>query len=173
MYKSRLLLLYAAVLASIAILTTASQAQQKTAKACESEWTANKAAIQGSGKTKKAFMIECRSGSGAAATAPSAAPPAGQGAASTEIAPAPAAPRTAKRNRTGTTVSTGAAEYASELEAKAHCPGEPVVWANTHSKVYHFAGSRSYGNTKRGAYMCEKDTASAGLRSAKNEKRPQ
>ena len=140
MYKSRLLLLYAAVLASIAILTTASQAQQKTAKACESEWTANKAAIQGSGKTKKAFMIECRSGSGAAATAPSAAPPAGQGAASTEIAPAPAAPRTAKRNRTGTTISTGAAEYASELEAKAHCPGEPVVWANTHSKVYHFAG---------------------------------
>jgi hypothetical protein len=173
MYKSRLLLRCAAVLVSMAILTTASQAQQKTAKVCEAEWTANKASIQGSGKTKKAFMIECRSGSGPAATAPSAAPPARQGAASTETTPAPAAPRAAKRNRTGTTISTGAAEYASELEAKAHCPGETVVWANTHSKVYHFAGSRSYGNTKKGAYMCEKDTASAGLRSAKNEKRPQ
>ncbi len=61
----------------------------------------------------------------------------------------------------------------TESEAKSHCPGDTVVWANTRSKVYHFAGTPTYGNTKRGAYMCEKDTVAAGIRSAKNEKRPQ
>ena len=116
-------------------------------------------------------MIECRSGTGPEAKAPSETAPAGQEAATKETAPA--RQRTAKRGQTNPTISTGAAEYASEAEAKTHCPGDTVVWANTRSKVYHFAGSRSYGHTKRGAYMCEKDTASAGLRSAKNEKRPQ
>jgi hypothetical protein len=160
MYKSRLLLRCVAAMASLAILTAASQAEQKTAKACETEWRANKATIQGSGKTKQAFMIECRSGTGPAAQAP----------ASTEAAPV--APRSANRARTGTIAPTGAGEYGSEMEAKAHCPGETVVWANRHSKIYHFAGSRAYGTTRKGAYMCEKDTASAGFRSAKNEKRP-
>src|ERR1700674_3299591 len=27
---------------------------------------------------------------------------------------------------------------------------------------YHFSGHKDYGNTKTGAYMCEKDTAAAG-----------
>ena len=161
----------ATVLASIAILAAPAQAQQKTAKACETEWTANKASIQGSGKTKKAFMIECRSGTGPVAKAPSETAPAGQEAATKETVPARR--RTAKRGETSPTITTGAAEFASAAEAKAHCPGDTVVWANTRSKVYHFAGTRSYGHTKRGAYMCERDTASAGLRSAKNEKRPQ
>jgi hypothetical protein len=171
MSKSPLLVLCATVLASIAILAAPAQAQQKSAKACETEWTANKASIQGSGKTKKAYMIECRSGSGAEAKAPSAAAPAGQETASKESAPA--RQRTAKRDQTNPTISTGRAEFASEAEAKTHCPGDTVVWANTRSKIYHFAGSGPYGHTKRGAFMCEKDTASAGLRSAKNEKRPQ
>jgi hypothetical protein len=29
--------------------------------------------------------------------------------------------------------------------------------------VYHASGSRSYGQTKQGAYMCEKDSAAAGF----------
>ncbi len=175
MYKFRLLLRCAAAAACLAILAApaASLAQQKTAKACETEWRANKAAIQGSGKTKKAYMIECRSGTAPVAQAPAANAPSAQAPAPAATEAAPAPPRSAKRARTGTTISTGAGEYASEMEAKAHCPGETVVWANTHSKIYHFAGSRSYGNTRNGAYMCEKDTAPAGFRSAKNEKRPQ
>ncbi len=163
MNKSRLLVRFIAAVASIAILSTASQAEQKTAKASEAEWRANKASIQGSGKTKKAFIVECRSGTGQAAAAPSPTAAA--------LAQPPANTRTAKRTRQGTIVSTGASEYATEIEAKAHCPGETVVWANTRSKIYHFAGARAYGNTKAGAYMCEKDTASLGFRSAKNEKR--
>jgi endonuclease G, mitochondrial len=76
---------------------------------------------------------------------------------------APAAP--------GATASaTTGAGYGSEAEAKQRCPGEAVVWVNMRSHVYHFAGSSFYGNTKNGAYMCEKDTVSAGFRSAKNER---
>jgi hypothetical protein len=166
MNKTRLLLQCAAVALSMVILSAQSQAEQKTAKACEAEWKSNKAAIQGSGKTKKAFMVECRAGTAAAAQAP--AQPAGRPA----TAPATPAPRTARRGRQPTTIATGAGEFATEMEAKAHCPGEPVVWVNTHSKIYHFANSRSYGHTKAGAFMCERDTASAGFRVAKNEKRP-
>ena len=40
------------------------------------------------------------------------------------------------------------------------------------SRIYHFARSKNYGKTTRGAYMCEKDTAAAGFRAAKNEKHP-
>ena len=47
-----------------------------------------------------------------------------------------------------------------------------VVWANLDSKIYHFSGNKNYGNTKSGAYMCEKETAAAGVRAAKNEKHP-
>jgi hypothetical protein len=160
-----------AAAATVTLLSAGSHAQQKSARACEAEWKANKATLQGTGKKRKDFIAECRSGTGQTATAPSTTP-----------APDANAPRgtasatdttTAKRPRRGTTVSTGAAQFASESEAKAHCPGQTVVWANTRSKVYHFPGSRTYGNTRRGAYMCERDTAAAGLRSAKNEKRPQ
>lgn len=161
MYKSGLLFRCVAAMASLAILSAAARAEQKTAKACESEWRANKAALRGSGKTKQAFIVECRSGTGSAAQAPANSEAASE------------ARRSAKRTRPGTTISTGAAEFASEMEAKAHCPGQIVVWANARSKIYHFPGSRAYGNTKNGAYMCEKDTASAGFRSAKNERRAQ
>jgi hypothetical protein len=43
---------------------------------------------------------------------------------------------------------------------------------NLKSKVYHFSGTRFYGNTEHGAYMCEGDTAAEGMRAAKNETHP-
>jgi hypothetical protein len=49
---------------------------------------------------------------------------------------------------------------------------DTVVWANLKSNIYHFSGTHNYGNTKRGAYMCEKDTTEAGIRPAENEKHP-
>jgi hypothetical protein len=174
MTRSRFLLRCAAAAASIAILSAASQAQQKTARACEAEWRANKATIQGSGKTKAAFMIECRAGTGQPAAARQAQPAPDRSTATQATpggAPPQATPRQAARPRRGAAISAAAGEFATEAEAKAHCPGQSVVWANTRSKVYHRPGSRAYGNTKKGAYMCEKDTAAAGIRSAKNEKR--
>jgi hypothetical protein len=63
-------------------------------------------------------------------------------------------------------------EFTSEAQAKAHCPSDTVVWVNLGTKIYHYSGTRSYGKTKKGAYMCERDTARAGLRAAKGEKHP-
>src|SRR5215472_7990021 len=40
------------------------------------------------------------------------------------------------------------------------------------SSVYHFAGYPSYGNTKRGAYMCEVDATRQGMHAAKAEQHP-
>jgi hypothetical protein len=66
----------------------------------------------------------------------------------------------------------GAGEFATEAEAKARCPRDTVVWVNLDSKIYHFAGYKNYGNTKTGAYMCERDTSAAGFRASKREKHP-
>jgi hypothetical protein len=68
--------------------------------------------------------------------------------------------------------ATAAGQYKTEAEAKGHCPGDVVVWANTSSKVYHYAGNAEYGKTKRGAYVCEKEAGAGGFRAAKKEKRP-
>jgi hypothetical protein len=64
-------------------------------------------------------------------------------------------------------VPAGKDQYATEAEAKTNCRADPVVWVNSTSKVYHGIGSRSYGKTKTGAYMCEKESAAAGFRAAK------
>jgi hypothetical protein len=68
--------------------------------------------------------------------------------------------------------ATGAGQFATDAQARARCPSDTVVWVNTKSNVYHFAGRRDYGNTKQGAYMCEADAKAAGDRAAKNEKHP-
>jgi hypothetical protein len=65
-----------------------------------------------------------------------------------------------------------AGQYKTEAEAKGHCPGDIVVWVNTSTKIYHYAGHPDYGKTKRGAYICEKEASGGGFRAAKNEKRP-
>ena len=63
-------------------------------------------------------------------------------------------------------------QYATEAEAKTSCGSDAVVWANRLSKIYHGSGSKSYGATRFGAYMCEKDALGQGIRAAKNEKHP-
>src|SRR5258708_39717189 len=48
--------------ASLGLMTLAQPAlaQQKTAKQCNDDWAADRAAIQASGKTKRVFVAECR-----------------------------------------------------------------------------------------------------------------
>ena len=75
--------------------------------------------------------------------------------------PAPATTHPAAR-------ATGAGEFTTEAEAKARCPSDTVVWVNTKSHIYHLAGTKSYGTTKQGAYMCEADANAAGDRASKS-----
>jgi hypothetical protein len=63
-------------------------------------------------------------------------------------------------------------QYTTEAEAKASCPSDAVVWVNPASKVYHPSGSRSYGKTATGAYMCEQESLAAGFRAPKLARRP-
>ena len=63
-------------------------------------------------------------------------------------------------------------QYATEAEAKASCRSDAVVWVNLRSKVYHASDSNAYGKTKKGAYMCEKEAATAGFRARKASRTP-
>jgi hypothetical protein len=150
----------------ILVLSGSAFAQQKTVKACQQEWRANKAANQAAGVTEKAYVTQCRSGATATTQAPAAAP-----------APAPTpsaqrAPAAPAQQVAPAAPATGSNQFTTEAQAKARCPAGMVVWANLPSKIYHFAGTRDYGHTKRGAYMCEQDAQTAGMRAAKNEKHP-
>lgn len=61
-------------------------------------------------------------------------------------------------------------QFASEAEARSHCRSDTVVWVNTRTHVYHFAGNAAYGHTKHGAFMCRTDADRTGkLRAAKRE----
>ena len=157
---------------------------EKTAKACRDEWRANKAANQANGVTEKAYVAQCRGGAAPAQTTAAPAPPApAPKAAPASPAPAPtaAAPPTkpaSSPTSAATPASTspakpaGANEFSTEAQAKARCPGDTVVWVNLASKIYHFSGTKSYGATKKGAYMCERVSVAEGMRAAKNETHP-
>jgi hypothetical protein len=124
-----------AALVGLLALSQSATAEQKTARQCNDDWSANKASIQASGKTKRVFMAECR---GVPLAGPASATAPGE-----------------------------KGQYATEAEAKANCPSDVVVWVNSISKIYHSSASRSYGKTRSGAYMCEKDSVAAGFRAPK------
>ena len=75
-------------------------------------------------------------------------------------------------NRITPEMSPTAGEGESAQQVQYRCPSATVVWVNEHSHIYHFPGTHDYGNTKRGAYMCEADAQAAGNRAAMNEKHP-
>lgn len=66
--------------------------------------------------------------------------------------------------------ASSANQFASEPLAQAHCAGDSVVWVNLRSKAYHLKGTKFFGNTKSGAYMCEKDATSGGMHAAQSKK---
>jgi hypothetical protein len=67
--RGRLVALLGAALLGFMTCSGPALAQEKTAKACQEEWRANKDANQAAGITEKAYVDKCR-GAGAAATPP-------------------------------------------------------------------------------------------------------
>ena len=91
-------MLYAVALCATVGLIAASssvqaqQPQQKTVKACEDEWKANKAANQAAKITQKAYVAQCRTGAAAPAKPTAVAPAATAPAKPAAVAPAATAP---------------------------------------------------------------------------------
>ena len=152
---------------------------QSVMKQCGAQWQAAKAAGTTGGTTRPQFLKSCR----AQLAATTSAPPQGGFAPAPAPARAPApSPAPAQSGSlfpwqrpaappAGGVASTGGGS-ASAQEAQYRCPGSTVVWVNAHSHVYHFPGTRDYGHTKSGAYMCEAEAQTSGNRAAMNERHP-
>lgn len=157
-------------------------------KQCGEQWQAAKANGTTNGESWPQFLKQCRAQlatTGDATTAPQG----GFAPAAPAPAPAPAPPPpqtgslfpwqqpaapapTPAPSTYNTPTPSAAGQFGSPQEAQDRCPGATVVWVNERSRIYHFAGTRDYGHTKRGAYMCEADAQAAGNRAAKNERHP-
>jgi hypothetical protein len=60
-------------------------------------------------------------------------------------------------------------EFTTLAAANAHCPGSEVVWSSLgKGRSFHTSGSRYYGKTKHGAYVCKSDALTAGFHQAKS-----
>jgi len=157
----------AAMVAAAAMGFTADASQaQNIMRQCGDEWKAAKANNATNGQTWKEFLKDCRTRHAAAAPEAAPAPAAAPAAAPAPAAPAPAPTQAAVPKPTA--APTGAGQFGTAAEAKARCPADTVVWVNTNSRVYHHEGDRSYGRTKKGAYMCEADAKAAGDRASRS-----
>jgi hypothetical protein len=156
---------------------------QSVMRLCASQWKDAKAAGTTGGLSWPQFLSQCRARQGSAAAPPSggfAPPPA----AAPAPPPAPAsqsgslfpwwqqsAPSSAPAPNVGAPAALQAGQYTTEVAARARCPSDTVVWVNTPTRIYHYSGTRYYGHTLKGGYMCEADARSAGYRAARNRQR--
>jgi hypothetical protein len=175
------------LLAAIIALGMVAAADAETVmKRCGEQWQAAKTNGTTNGETWPQFLKQCRAQ--LASTGGASNPPQGGFApAAPAPAPTPAQPQTGSLfpwqkpaapapapapASYGAPAARGAGTSASAQQVQYRCPGATVVWVNEKSHIYHFPGTRDYGNTKRGAYMCEADAQAAGNRAAKNESHP-
>jgi hypothetical protein len=164
------------VAAALSVATTGARAES-VMKQCGNEWKAAKTNNATNGQSWQEFLKSCRAqkasapGATTAAVPPPAPAPAAAPAPAPMPAPAPvqAQPKPAPAPMKTAARPTGAGQFTTENEAKARCPSDTVVWVNTKSHIYHYTGTRSYGTTKQGAYMCEADASAAGDRASKGK----
>jgi hypothetical protein len=85
-------------------------------------------------------------------------------------APSPSAtPPSPSPSGPSTSAGAPSTRFTTEAAAKAHCPDDTVVWvASSRARVYHLSGDRTYGRGRRGAYLCQKDAQSDGLRQSRS-----
>ncbi len=154
-------------------------AGQSVMRLCASQWKEAKAAGTTAGQTWPRFLSQCRarqtstaSSSGGFAPSPASAPAPAPASQSGSLFPwwqqsAPSAPA----SNVGAPAALQAGQYTTELAARARCPSDTVVWVNTPTRVYHYSGTRYYGHTLKGAFMCEADARAAGYRASRNRQR--
>ena len=183
MYKRMIVTALFAVAFSFVLI--AGQAQALTRKECNEEWNSLSASKKSAAKNKTSYVKDCMAKDDAKGTIAEKKKEtekvekkdkAEKKEKATKTETSAPIPSTTKSPTTTTSRTTDgkytAGQFATEAEAKRNCPSDVVVWLNTRSKIYHFSGTRDYGNTKRGAYMCQQESNRAGNRAAKNEKQP-
>ena len=156
--------------------TSTATGNQSVIKQCGAQWQAAKAAGTISDATWPQFLKSCR-----AQLASTASPPPQGGFAPATPAPAPSPAPTQSGSLlpwqrpavtpAGSAASTGGGSGSAQ-DAQIRCPGSTVVWVNEHSHIYHFPGTRDYGRTTSGAYICEAEAQASGNRAAMNEGHP-
>jgi hypothetical protein len=153
----------------------APSAGQSVMRLCASQWKDAKAAGTTGGLSWPQFLSQCRgrqgsvaSSSGGFASAPAPAPAPQSG----SLFPwwQQSAPASAPASNVAPS-ALQAGQYTTELAARARCPSDTVVWVNTPTRIYHYSGTRYYGHTLKGAYMCEADARGGGYRAARNRQR--
>ena len=144
---------------ALGLASTGVARAESVMKECGDEWKVAKANSTTNGMTWQEFLKQCRAQKESSAAPRAAAAPAPAPAPTYQPKPVPA--QTAAR-------ATGAGQFTTAAEAQARCPSDKVVWVNTKSHIYHYAGTHSYGTTKQGAYMCEADASAAGDRASKS-----
>ena len=152
---------------------------QSVMKLCASQWKDAKAAGTTGGLSWPQFLSQCRARQGSAAASPS-------GGFRSRVRPQPRRPPPVRLSvpmvaTVGSRFGAGvecrrafvlqAGQYTTELAARARCPSDTVVWVNTPTRIYHYSGTRYYGHTLKGGYMCEADARAAGYRAARNRQR--
>jgi len=54
-------------------------------------------------------------------------------------------------------------EFDSESAAQKHCPKDIVVWSNIKGGgIFHVKGSKLYGKTRDGGFLCRREAEGAG-----------
>ena len=157
------------VAGALSVASTGAVQAQSIMKQCGDDWKAAKENNTTNGMKWPEFLKQCRVQKEGAA-APAAVPVSAPAPAPAPIAPAPMQTYVPKPKPMQAAHPTGAGQFASEAEAKGRC-GNSVVWVNTKGKshTYHYSGSRWYGTTKQGAYMCEADAGAAGYHASKSK----
>ena len=76
-------------------------------------------------------------------------------------------PQNQPSRNTGAQASARVELYKTEADAKSHCGTDQVVWGNTSSHVLHDPGTKYYGKTTHGGYVCKGMAVNAGYRESK------
>lgn len=58
--------------------------------------------------------------------------------------------------------------FRTAQDARQHCPNDVVVWLNIPTRIYHMPGTRWFGATRSGTFVCEREADAEGDRPARN-----